>query len=156
MLLADGLSADLLAEVSSSLSALLSKDLSSMALFHALELVMLHKDIISISSAAVALRSAPPRRMAIEPAATETGVIEPAATETETAALSSRETEILRYLSSGLPNKMIARELNVAETTVKAHIKMILKKTKAGNRTQAAIWCITNGLNGGHQINVGG
>ncbi len=141
VLLADGLNANLMMEISNSASSVLSKDVSSIALFHALELLMLHKDIISISPALTAGRSAPLR---------------PAAIETETATLSSRETEILRYLSSGMPNKTIARELNVAETTVKAHVKMILKKTKAENRTQAAVWCIANGLNGSDQTNIGG
>ncbi len=54
--------------------------------------------------------------------------------------LSSRETEILCWLKEGAPNKVIARKLNVAEATVKVHIKAILRKIGAGNRTQAAIW----------------
>lgn len=54
--------------------------------------------------------------------------------------LSSREIKILHWLMEGAPNKVIARNLDVAEATVKAHIKMILRKTGAGNRTQAAIW----------------
>ena len=43
----------------------------------------------------------------------------------------------------GFENKivtLIARELGVAEATVKVHIKAILRKVKASNRTQAAIW----------------
>jgi two-component system nitrate/nitrite response regulator NarL len=55
-------------------------------------------------------------------------------------ALSSREIEILSWLREGAPNKVIARKLNVAEATVKVHIKAILRKIGAGNRTQAAIW----------------
>lgn len=54
--------------------------------------------------------------------------------------LSSRELEILGWLKEGAPNKVIARKLNVAEATVKVHIKAILRKIGAGNRTQAAIW----------------
>ncbi len=54
--------------------------------------------------------------------------------------LSSREIEILGWLKEGAPNKVIARKLNVAEATVKVHIKAILRKIGAGNRTQAAIW----------------
>lgn len=54
--------------------------------------------------------------------------------------LSSREMEILGWLKEGAPNKVIARKLNVAEATVKVHIKAILRKIGAGNRTQAAIW----------------
>jgi two-component system, NarL family, nitrate/nitrite response regulator NarL len=54
--------------------------------------------------------------------------------------LSYREQEILCLLTQGAPNKVIARKLNVAEATVKVHIKAILRKIGAQNRTQAAIW----------------
>jgi two-component system nitrate/nitrite response regulator NarL len=40
----------------------------------------------------------------------------------------------------GNPNKVIARKLDIAEATVKAHVKTILRKTHARNRTQAAVW----------------
>ncbi len=53
--------------------------------------------------------------------------------------LSARETQILRCLTQGDSNKLIARELGVAEATVKVHLKAILRKLKAANRTQAAI-----------------
>ncbi len=53
--------------------------------------------------------------------------------------LSTRETQILRCLTQGDSNKLIARELGVAEATVKVHLKAILRKLKAANRTQAAI-----------------
>jgi two-component system nitrate/nitrite response regulator NarL len=53
--------------------------------------------------------------------------------------LSGRETQILRCLTQGDSNKLIARELGVAEATVKVHLKAILRKLKAANRTQAAI-----------------
>ena len=54
--------------------------------------------------------------------------------------LSEREAQILRCLTQGASNKLIARELGVAEATVKVHIKAILRKVKATNRTQAAMW----------------
>ncbi|MEE1656170.1 response regulator transcription factor [Microvirga sp. CF3062] len=54
--------------------------------------------------------------------------------------LSEREAQILRCLTQGSSNKLIARELGVAEATVKVHIKAILRKVKAVNRTQAAMW----------------
>jgi two-component system, NarL family, nitrate/nitrite response regulator NarL len=54
--------------------------------------------------------------------------------------LSERETQILRCLVDGSSNKHIARQLGVAEATVKVHIKAILRKTKVANRTQAAMW----------------
>jgi two-component system nitrate/nitrite response regulator NarL len=58
--------------------------------------------------------------------------------------LSTRETEILGCLSAGEPNKVIARNFGVAEATVKNHLKNILKKIGAANRTQAAIWAKEN------------
>jgi two-component system nitrate/nitrite response regulator NarL len=61
-------------------------------------------------------------------------------------ALSTRELEILRHLSSGRANKVIANDLHITEATVKVHVKGILRKIGATNRTQAAIWAIQNGL----------
>jgi two-component system, NarL family, nitrate/nitrite response regulator NarL len=54
--------------------------------------------------------------------------------------LSVRETQILNCLRQGAPNKAIARRLDVAEATVKVHIKAILRKIGVANRTQAAMW----------------
>jgi two-component system nitrate/nitrite response regulator NarL len=54
--------------------------------------------------------------------------------------LSNREAEILTCLRDGAPNKVIARKLNLSEATVKVHVKAILKKIGACNRTQAALW----------------
>ncbi len=59
--------------------------------------------------------------------------------------LSGREGEILGKLLLGHSNKMIARELAISEATVKVHLKVLLRKLKARNRTQAAIWAIENG-----------
>jgi two-component system nitrate/nitrite response regulator NarL len=57
-----------------------------------------------------------------------------------TGEFSHRELEILRGLRDGAPNKAIARKLDVAEVTVKLHVKALLKKIGAENRTRAAIW----------------
>jgi two-component system nitrate/nitrite response regulator NarL len=54
--------------------------------------------------------------------------------------LSNREAEILTHVMSGEPNKIIARKLALTEATVKVHIKAILRKIGAANRTQAAMW----------------
>jgi two-component system nitrate/nitrite response regulator NarL len=60
--------------------------------------------------------------------------------------LSSREDDILRCLAEGATNKAIAHRMNIAEATVKAHVKAILRKIRVQNRTQAAIWAVQNGL----------
>ena len=53
--------------------------------------------------------------------------------------LSEREKEILSCLVTGMSNKLIARKLSIAEATVKAHVKGLLRKMQVANRTQAAI-----------------
>jgi two-component system nitrate/nitrite response regulator NarL len=58
--------------------------------------------------------------------------------------LSIRESEILQCLMQGAPNKVIARKLDVAEATVKVHIKAILRKIRVANRTQAAMWAVNH------------
>ena len=60
--------------------------------------------------------------------------------------LSDREAEILSCLVNGNSNKGIANSLNLTEGTVKVHLKTILKKIHARNRTQAAIWALQNGI----------
>jgi two-component system, NarL family, nitrate/nitrite response regulator NarL len=59
-------------------------------------------------------------------------------------ALSGRELEILNCLASGDSNKIIARTCRIAESTVKLHLKSILRKIQVQNRTQAAIWALQN------------
>jgi two-component system nitrate/nitrite response regulator NarL len=54
--------------------------------------------------------------------------------------LSWREIDILKRLVHGDSNKQIGRRLDVSEMTVKVHVKAILRKVRARNRTQAAIW----------------
>jgi two-component system nitrate/nitrite response regulator NarL len=56
--------------------------------------------------------------------------------------LSAQEAVILRGLVEGYPNKIIANRLQITEATVKVHVKAILRKIRAKNRTQAAIWAV--------------
>jgi two-component system nitrate/nitrite response regulator NarL len=49
---------------------------------------------------------------------------------------------ILACLVQGQSNKQIARELEIAEATVKVHIKALLRKMQVSNRTQAAIFAL--------------
>jgi two-component system, NarL family, nitrate/nitrite response regulator NarL len=62
--------------------------------------------------------------------------------------LSPRESQILTCLVEGNSNKAIARIYNLSEATVKVHLKAILRKINAQNRTQAAIWAIGHGFAG--------
>jgi DNA-binding NarL/FixJ family response regulator len=58
------------------------------------------------------------------------------------AALSPREREVLLHLANGSSNKVIARVCNITESTVKVHLKTILRGVQ--NRTQAALWAARN------------
>lgn len=56
------------------------------------------------------------------------------------ALLSSREREVLMRIAQGDSNKVIARSLDIAETTVKVHVQHILRKLQLTSRVQAAIY----------------
>ena len=58
------------------------------------------------------------------------------------ACLTSRERTIALHIRDGKANKVIARELRIAESTVKAHLGAIMRKTGAENRTQVARWAL--------------
>jgi DNA-binding NarL/FixJ family response regulator len=53
--------------------------------------------------------------------------------------LTSRQMRVLKLLAEGLSNKHIAREMQISEITVKAHVSLILKKLGVANRVQAAM-----------------
>ena len=113
--------------------AFLLKDISLEALIHSLKLAMMGQKVMPTDLAAAlingAVGAAPLDNKRIE----EYG-------------LSDREQEILRCLVYGDANKVIANRLNITEATVKVHMKSLLRKIKAGNRTQAAIWALNHGL----------
>jgi two-component system NarL family response regulator len=60
--------------------------------------------------------------------------------------LSAREMEVLSLIVGGLANKQIAYKLNIAEHTVKNHVKNILAKLGVADRTQAATAAIQRGI----------
>ena len=60
--------------------------------------------------------------------------------------LSPREREILVLIARGDSNKHIARELDIAETTVKIHVQHILRKLGLTNRVHAAVYATERGL----------
>lgn len=60
--------------------------------------------------------------------------------------LSAREREILTLIAHGDSNKLIARQLDIAETTVKIHVQHILRKLKLSSRVQAAVHAVHHGL----------
>jgi two-component system nitrate/nitrite response regulator NarL len=56
--------------------------------------------------------------------------------------LTGRELEILKLISKGLSNKLIARELDISDGTVKVHVKHLLKKMDLKSRVEAAVWMV--------------
>jgi two-component system, NarL family, nitrate/nitrite response regulator NarL len=60
--------------------------------------------------------------------------------------LSPRERDILRSIARGASNKEIARELGIAETTVKIHVQHVLRKLGLSSRVQAAVAATAHGV----------
>ena len=60
--------------------------------------------------------------------------------------LTARELEILGHLSAGHSNKIIARHLDLAESTVKVHVQNILRKLELDSRVQAAVYAVQHKL----------
>jgi DNA-binding NarL/FixJ family response regulator len=54
--------------------------------------------------------------------------------------LTDREREVLRLVTRGLSNKLIARELGISEKTVKAHLTTVFQRIGVTDRVQAAMW----------------
>lgn len=63
-----------------------------------------------------------------------------------TAGMSARELEVLSLIGLGLPNKEIARRLEITERTVKGHLTSIFREIGVTDRTQAALWAQRNGV----------
>jgi NarL family two-component system response regulator LiaR len=60
--------------------------------------------------------------------------------------LTRREREVLALIARGMPNKRIARELEISEKTVKTHVGHVLAKLGVTDRTQAALQAVREGL----------
>ncbi len=61
-------------------------------------------------------------------------------------ALTRREKQILKMIAEGLSNKMIGRQLEITEATVKVHVKHLLKKLGLRSRVEAAVWVVENDI----------
>lgn len=66
--------------------------------------------------------------------------------ETALTYLTQREKETLHWLTKGASNKIIARSMNVAESTVKVHVQNVLRKLELNSRVQAAVFAVEHGL----------
>jgi two-component system nitrate/nitrite response regulator NarL len=104
-------------------------------LIKSLELVMLGESVLPPVVLRLLMETAPQKRE--QPLQDNTAEKLP---NLKTYKLSAREAEVLSYLTEGTPNKIIARKFDITEATVKVHVKAILRKIGAANRTQAALW----------------
>jgi DNA-binding NarL/FixJ family response regulator len=59
--------------------------------------------------------------------------------------LTRRQRDVLSLIAQGRSNKLIAEALAMSESTVKAHVKQIIKRLNVANRTQAALVATGNG-----------
>ena len=109
----------------------LLKDVSAAALMHALHLVLSGQQILPPAPPAVTPGPRPTQKAPIYAKAMP--------------ALSAREAQILQFLVGGSSNKAIARDLTISSETVKVHMRALLRKLDARNRTQAALWALENG-----------
>lgn len=63
--------------------------------------------------------------------------------------LTGREREVLALVGEGMPNKLIARRLEISEKTVKAHLTRVYSEIGVTDRTQAALWAQRHGIGAG-------
>jgi two-component system nitrate/nitrite response regulator NarL len=119
-------------------SGILSKDISPEALRNCLELILLDEHIFP--SSAIFLD-----RDMVSPQMVGAPVND---MERAPPHLSQNQKTALACLMRGASNKAIAREMGIAEATVKVHLKALMKKLNANNRTQVAILGLRSAQNG--------
>jgi two-component system nitrate/nitrite response regulator NarL len=106
-------------------------------LINSLELVMLGESILPFEVVRSLIERAP---QPVDQPVQDDSVTQAKLSDLTACKLSAREAEILGCLTKGEPNKIIARRLDITEATIKVHVKAILRKIGATNRTQAAMW----------------
>ncbi|KAB1069944.1 helix-turn-helix transcriptional regulator [Methylobacterium planeticum] len=133
--------------------AVLGNEIDRATLITTLDVVMAGA---SVQSAGLLAWLADPPRLTVEPsvnrwpniAVQDAADLLPEMDLTPSRRLTSRELTVLQSLATGASNKMIARQFDLSECTVKIHVKNILRKLQMQNRTQAALWAQENGVPG--------
>lgn len=143
---------DMAAALNAGACGFLSQDIPAEQLLAALELIALGQAVVHRDSRLAQTASGPTpadgtKPRGILPTTSIDSPRDPAiAADVETleseiaANLSRRELLVLRGLTEGASNKVIALKLVITESTVKVHMKAILRKLRLQNRTQVAMW----------------
>ncbi|WP_370028171.1 response regulator [Planotetraspora sp. GP83] len=106
----------------------------------------LYKDV-DPAALVQAIRAVHGGQVLLAPEAADAMLTGPAHAQAEAGAvLTEREREVLRLIAAGRSNREIARELVVAEKTVKTHVSNVLMKLGVQDRTQAALYAVRHGL----------
>lgn len=118
-------------------NAILSRSISCELLLKSLDLVLFDHAVAVYSVDAVKSENSQARVLTTHPSA-------PAEPHREdvVCSFSDREIAVLSCLEFGGSNKLIARKLGITESTVKVHLKAIMRKLRVNNRTQAAVWAM--------------
>lgn len=144
-------SADVIRAIDMGAMGFVPKRSPNRELFDALSMVM--GGAVYIPPSMLGLFHAPQPEVDTEPAVMRTAAsAEPAVAGAALAGLTltPRQTDVLALLLKGLPNKLIARELNVSVETVKDHVAAVLRALNVNSRTQAvlAVSRLTQGQGG--------
>lgn len=118
---------DVLEAISKGADGYLLKDTDPDLLLEQIKLAITGKMVLS--EAVTQVLAAAIRRPAVRP-------------KSELDTLTAREVEILECIAKGMSNKVIARELDISDGTVKVHVKHLLKKLGLRSRVEAAVWMV--------------
>lgn len=118
---------DVLTAISQGADGYLLKDTDPDVLLEQIKLAISGKMVLS--EAVTQVLAAAIRRPAVRPPS-------------ELDSLTAREVEILECIAKGMSNKVIARELDISDGTVKVHVKHLLKKLGLRSRVEAAVWMV--------------
>ncbi|MEA2220575.1 MAG: hypothetical protein QOJ35_3201 [Solirubrobacteraceae bacterium] len=102
---------------------------------------------VDADEVAEGIRSAARGESPLDPRAART-ILDARSAPDPLAGLSEREREVLALLVEGLPNKLMARRLQISEKTVKSHLTRIFRELDVTDRTQAALWAERHGAGG--------
>lgn len=126
------LTADFSACLNAGVSGYLLSDISKEALIHSIRLILIGEKVFATELAKLWLNGGLEKKLHCARKMDHK--------------LTGRESEILERLLEGESNKIIARRLEITESTVKIHMKSLLRKINVQNRTQAAIWAMESGF----------